>query len=72
MKPRDHAILAGAMACITLAGCAGGGEASVQVQSTTTVTPGKQLQDLQRALNEGAITQEEYDQIKRILLRRTK
>lgn len=66
-----HAILAAILGSALLAGC-GGGDAYVQVQGATTITTGKEMQDLQRALNEGAITQKEYDTVKQTLLRRTK
>jgi len=42
------------------------------VQGTTTITTGQEMQDLQRALAEGAITQNEFDTIKEALLRRSK
>lgn len=66
-----HAILVALMGMVSLAGC-GGGDANVMVQGTSTVTTGQELQDLQRALNEGAITQQEFDTIKAALLRRSK
>lgn len=67
-----HMILVAVISLVFLTGCASGGEASVRVQGTTTVTTGQELQDLQRALNEGAITAKEYDTVKAILLRRSK
>ena len=53
----------------SLTGCIGGGDSTTIVQGTTTVSKGKQLEDLQRALNEGAITQSEYDKLHKIVLR---
>lgn len=67
-----YMILVAVIGLASLTGCASGGEASVRVQGTTTVTTGQELQDLQRALNEGAITPKEYDAVKAILLRRSK
>jgi len=49
-----------------LAGCFGGG-AEVQ-QNLTTVSQGQQLTDLKRALDEGAITQDEYNRLQRKIL----
>ncbi|MFO1289137.1 MAG: SHOCT domain-containing protein [Nitrosomonas sp.] len=61
------------LALITLiTGCAFGGDASVKVQGTSTITTGQELQDLQRALAENAITQEEYEAAKKALLRRSR
>lgn len=57
---------------VLLAGCAFGGDASVRVQGTSTITTGQELQDLQRALVENAITQEEYEAAKKALLRRAR
>jgi hypothetical protein len=68
---KSYVILAALIGFASLAGC-GGGDANVKVQGTTTITTGQELQDLQRALAEGAITQNEFDTIKKALLRRSK
>jgi len=68
---KSYVILAALIGFASLAGC-GGGDANVKVQGTTTITAGQELQDLQRALSEGAITQDEFDTIKKALLRRSK
>jgi hypothetical protein len=57
-----------AAAVLALTGC--GGDTYVKVQGTTTVSKGQELTDLQRALNEGAITQSEYDSLRERVLRR--
>ena len=54
--------------CIHRSGC--GTDQYVTVQGTTTISKGQELTDLQRALNEGAINQAEFDSLhKRILAR---
>ena len=53
----------------TLAGC-GGGDQYVSVSGTTTISKGQELTDLQRALQAGAITQSEYDNLRQRILRR--
>ena len=68
---KSYVILAAFIGFASLAGC-GGGDANVKVQGTTTITTGQELQDLQRALAEGAITQDEFDTIKKALLQRSK
>ena len=60
--------IAAAAATALIAGC--GSDQYVTVQGTTTISKGQELTDLQRALNEGAINQAEYDSLqKRILAR---
>jgi hypothetical protein len=56
---------------LMLSGCLslGGGDTTV-VQGSTTVSKGQELTDLQRALNAGAITQREYDELRNKILRR--
>jgi len=56
------------LALAILAGC--GGDTYVKVQGTTTISKGQELSDLQRALNEGAITQGEYDSLRTKIMRR--
>jgi hypothetical protein len=68
---KSYLIIAALVGFASLAGC-GGGDANVKVQGTTTITTGQELQDLQRALTEGAITQEEYDTLKKAVLKRSK
>ncbi len=70
MAIRFSALVLVLIALIT--GCAFGGDASVKVQGTSTITTGQELQDLQRALTENAITQEEYEDAKKALLRRAR
>lgn len=70
MAIRFSALVLVLIALIT--GCAFGGDASVKVQGTSTITTGQELQDLQRALVENAITQEEYEDAKKALLRRAR
>jgi len=56
-----------ALACAaTLAGCGG----DTYVQPATTISKGTELTDLQRALNEGAVTQDEYETLRKKIVRR--
>jgi hypothetical protein len=50
-----------------LAGC--GGDTYVN-QGSTTISKGTELTDLQRALDEGAITKDEYDALHRKIMQR--
>jgi hypothetical protein len=67
-----YAIVAAVLACGPLSGCLGGGDTTTIVQGTTTISTGKQLEDLQRALDEGAITKSEYDKLRKIVLSSSK
>ena len=60
------ALITCAMATLLVCGCAGGG-ATV---STTTVSIGQQLIDLQNSLNSGAMSQAQYDKAKQDLIKR--
>ena len=51
-----------------LAGC--GGDTVVTNPNTTNISQGQELTDLQRALDAGAINQKEYDELKKVVLKR--
>lgn len=53
---------------LLLAGC--GGDTNVRVEGSTSISKGQELTDLQRALNEGAITQSEYDTLRSRIMKR--
>lgn len=57
-------------ACIAAAGCGSSSKANVTVMGTTTISTGHELIDLKRALDEGAISQRDYDKVQKILLDR--
>jgi outer membrane murein-binding lipoprotein Lpp len=57
-------------ACAGLAGCGSSSKANVTVTGTTTISTGQELMDLKRALDEGAISQRDYDKVYKILLAR--
>jgi outer membrane murein-binding lipoprotein Lpp len=65
-------MLAGAVmlgVTLSIAGCGGGG--SEQAVARQTVSQGQELQDLQRALEAGAINEKEYEKLKKIVLKRS-
>jgi hypothetical protein len=62
------AFAAAALAAALLAGC--GSDQYVTVSGSTTISKGQELTDLQRALNEGAITQAEYNSLREKIMRR--
>lgn len=74
-SPRSHhrafpgaAIALAVIASVTLGGCAS--DQTVTVRDSTTITKGRELSDLRRALQEGAVTEAEYERLRRVILRR--
>jgi hypothetical protein len=57
-----------ALVAAALAGC--GGHTVVNMEQATQISKGWELKDLQKALEAGAISREEFDQIKQKLLKR--
>ena len=51
-----------------LGGCCGGGSTTTVKPLTTTVTPGQQLLDLQKAYDSGVINKEQYDKMKQDII----
>jgi len=58
------------MALLCTAGCGSSSKATVTVKGTTTISNGQELLDLKRALDEGAISQRDYDKVRAIILQR--
>jgi hypothetical protein len=54
----------------SLPACGSSSNATVTVKGTTTISTGQELLDLKRALDEGAISQRDYDKVRAILLDR--
>jgi hypothetical protein len=65
----NRALLSGVLAALVLglAGC-GGGDQEVRSEITTT-TKGQQLMDLKKALDSGALNQEEYERERQRILK---
>jgi hypothetical protein len=63
-----NALVAAAGAVLLIGGC--GSDPKVTVQGTTTISKGQELTDLQRALEAGAINQQEYERLRERILRR--
>ena len=54
---------------LLISGCSSS-RTSVTVHESTSISKGQELSDLQRALNEGAITDREYESVRKVLLNR--
>lgn len=75
MKPIKQAkslmtVLLAGLLSLGLAACASSSRSTVTVQDSTKITKGQELVDLQRALEYGAITQGEFEELRQIILRR--
>ena len=57
------------MGALVISGCSSSRN-QVTVHESTTLSKGQELTDLQRALNEGALTEREYEAVRKILLDR--
>ena len=57
-------------ACLAVAGCGSTSRANVTVTGTTTISKGQELTDLQKALDAGAISQRDYENVRAIILKR--
>jgi uncharacterized membrane protein len=55
------------LSMVDCAGCGRGGEATVEARTTTL---GQELQDLKNAYDQGILTEKEYNQKKKELLKR--
>jgi hypothetical protein len=61
-------LIAALLAGTSLTVC--GGETNIKVQGASTISKGQELTDLQRALNEGAVTQDEYEGARAKIMKR--
>ena len=61
-------VLAAFVVASMLVAC--GSSTDVIVKGSTKITKGQELTDLQRALNEGAISQREYEELRTVIMRR--
>lgn len=68
LKARCLGVMVAGIVALGVAGCGGGG-AEMKSEITTTTT-GQQLLDLKKALDGGAITQQEYDRERQKILQR--
>jgi len=69
MTIRKSLLIAAVVAFSTLTACSSS-RTAVTVQEGTQITKGKELTDLQRALEAGAVTQKEYETVRRAIMRR--
>jgi hypothetical protein len=61
-------LIAALLACAALTAC--GSTTTVKVQGTSTISKGQELTDLQRALDEGAISKDEYESVREKIVKR--
>ncbi|MDH5208608.1 MAG: hypothetical protein OEW34_08210 [Burkholderiaceae bacterium] len=59
-------------ACVLTTGCISRSRADVTVTGSTTISKGQELTDLQRALEAGAISPPDYENVRAKILKREK
>jgi hypothetical protein len=62
--------LAFCLGLLPLSGCFSSSRSNVTVHESTSISKGQELTDLQRALKEGAVTEGEYETVRKMLLKR--
>lgn len=60
-----------AMAAALLGGCCGGGTTTVKTEPAITTTTGQQLIDLKKAYDSGAITEDQYNKMKKEVIEKS-
>ncbi|MEQ1516020.1 MAG: hypothetical protein ABL931_05975 [Usitatibacteraceae bacterium] len=71
MKQSKNILVAATLAALaTIAFGCSSSRTAVTVQEATEITKGKELTDLQRAFEAGALTQKEYEQVRKVIMRR--
>lgn len=71
MKTRLFAMVGLVMvAAIGLTGCVSSSRSSVTVQESGKFSKGEELNDLLRALNDKALTQDEYEDVRQTIMKR--
>lgn len=68
MKKASFAIVLALVLPFALIGCGGGGSKTSTVQETRTTTTGQELMDLQKAHQEGVISDKEFERQKKKIL----
>lgn len=63
-------LAAGLTLALLLAACGSSSRSVVTVQDASSITKGQELVDLQRALHEGALTQGEYERVRKLIMDR--
>ncbi len=62
--------LAMCLGVLTLSGCFSSSRSNVTVHESTSISKGQELSDLQKALKEDALTNSEYESVRKTLLMR--
>jgi len=67
---RKQILRAGLILLVATGLSACGGDTVMKVEQPTQISKGWELKDLQKALDAGAVTRDEYERIRQILLKR--
>jgi hypothetical protein len=70
LQMKYHLQLTGLVALTLLLGACASSSNRVTVQDSLKISKGQELNDLQRALNAGALTPDEYEALRKVIMRR--
>ena len=72
MKPIHHFALIASVVVVlgTIAGCVSSSSSRVTVQDSTKISKGQELNDLVRAKELGALTDSEYESVRKVIMNR--
>jgi hypothetical protein len=70
MKTRLFVVLGVVLAGVCMSGCVSSSRSSVTVQESAKFSKGEELNDLLRALNQKALTQQEYEDVRQTIMKR--
>lgn len=70
MKTRLFLVVSMVLGAVVMSGCVSSSRSSVTVQESAKFSKGEELNDLLRALNQKALTQQEYEDVRQTIMKR--
>ena len=70
MKTRLFLVVSMVSGAVVMSGCVSSSRSSVTVQESAKFSKGEELNDLLRALNQKALTQQEYEDVRQTIMKR--
>lgn len=70
MNTRVFVFISGVVLAVGLTGCVSSSRSNVTVQESAKFSKGEELKDLLEALNQKALTQQEYEDVRQTIMKR--